>query len=399
MYTAPDMQNNSVITSAKTARAGATAVAATVLSLLVWLLPPSAVDAQSTGPAKPASERLFTSFDIAVDRRARSAAEARGLAISDAEQRAFRMLLEKIVASDDVALIRMPGPRTLRGLLRGFEVEHERSSSTRYLASLTITFEPEKIRAFLARQKIPFSEAIPRPLLILPVWRRGGAYLLWEDSNIWRQAWEGADSKNRLMDLRFAGGGFTDQLALTGHQAFRGSPAVRLQDLAARYGAEETLVVVAENSGETSTGRPVVNFSFRQGWAGEFTSGQIIGGAGETEEALMRRAANAVMARLDLSWKARTLTHFGESRRLVAALAVDKIEDWISFRDRLKKVPLVRELTVERLALPVSMISIRYVGGMDQLQLALRQVDLNLREFGDDWLLTELVDQSGSGRR
>lgn len=341
-------------------------------------------------PAAPASERLFTSFDIAVDRRAGTAAEARALAIAEAEERAFGILLAKIVDSDDIASIRMPGPRALRSLVRGFEVEDERSSTTRYLATFTITFEPEKIRVYLGRQRIAFSETIPRPLLVLPVLRWGGAYLLWEENNSWRRAWEDSDSKNRLMDLRFAAGGFTDRLAMTGHMAYRGSPADRLRDLAAEYGAEETLLVVAETSRDARTGLMTVRFAFRQGAAGKFTRGQIRGGAGEKVEALLRRAANAVMARLDLDWKSRTLTHFGESRRLRVALAVDRIEDWISYRDRLEQVPLVRSFAVERLALPISQITIRYVGGIAQLQLALQQVNLKLEEIGDGWTLREL---------
>lgn len=372
-------------------QSSATVAIATVLLLLGGLTFGGASDAQSAGSA---SERLFTSFDIAVDRRARTASEARRLAIAEAEKRAFRILLAKIVDGDDVGLIRMPGPRTLRGLLRGFEVANERSSPTRYLANLTITFEPEKIRAYLGRQKIPFSESIPRPLLVLPLLRRGGAYLLWEDSNLWRQAWDEADTGNRLMDLRLAEGGFADQLAIAGHQAFRGSPTARLSDLASRYGADDTLVVVAESGREAGSGRPVVYFSFRQGPEGDFEQGQIIGTANENEDSLMRRAANAIMTRLDLSWKARTLTRFGESRRLRAALAVDDIKDWISYRNRLKMVPLIRDLTVERLALPLSQVSIRYVGGTEQLQLALRQVDLNLQENGDGWTLTELLDKN-----
>lgn len=345
-------------------------------------------------PAGLASERLFTSFDIAVDRRAGTAAEARALAIAEAEERAFRILLEKIVSSDDMASIRMPGPRALRGLVRGFEVEDERSSTTRYLATFTITFAPEKIRAYLGRQRIAFSETVPRPLLVLPVLRWGGAYLLWEENNSWRRAWEDSDSKNRLMDFRFAAGGFTDRLTITGHLAFRGSPAGRLRDLAAEYGAEETLLVMAETSRDARTGLLIVRFAFRQGAGGKFTRGQIRGGAGEKVEALLRRAANAVMARLDLDWKSRTLTHFGESRRLRVALAVDRIEDWISFRERLEQVPLVRGFAVERLALPISQISIRYVGGMAQLQLALQQVDLELEEIGDGWTLRELVNHN-----
>lgn len=347
--------------------------------------------AQSSGAA---SERLFTSFDIAVDKRAGSAAEARALAIAEAEKRAFRILLEKIANADDIASIRMPGPGALRSLVRGFQVEDERSSTTRYLATLTITFEPEKIRAYLGRQKVPFSETIPRPLLVLPVLRRGGAYLLWEEDNNWRHAWDDSDSRNRLMDLRFAKGDFADQLALTGHQAFRGSPVARLRDMASKYGADETLVVVAEISRDAPTGGFVVSFAFRQGAAGEFSRGRIRGGANSSEDALLRRAANAAMARLDMDWKARTLTRFGEARRLRVALPVDRIEDWISYRNRLRQVPLVRSFTLERLALPVSRITIRYVGGTEQLQLALRQVDLRLEEIGDGWRLRELVDQS-----
>ncbi len=380
--------------TARVPRAGTRA--GVVAAIALALLSPGIVSAQ---PAAPASERLFTSFDIAVDRRARSAGEARALAIAEAEARAFRMLLDKIVDSDDLALVGMPGPGALRRLVRGFEVADERSSSTRYLARLTVTFEPEKIRAYLGRQRVPFSETIPRPLLVLPVLRRGGVYLLWEADNVWRRAWQDSDSRNRLMDLRFAGGGFADQLALRGHQAFRGSPTARLRDLAARYGADQTLVVLAETGRDARTGWPVVHFAYRQGAGGKFSRGQIRGAAGDSEEILLRRAANAVMTRMDLDWKARTLTHFGESRRLRVSLAVDRIEDWISFRDRLRKVPLVRTLTLERLALPVSRITIRYVGGTAQLRLALRQVDLRLEEIDDGWTLRELVDQSGDERR
>ncbi|MCH8348260.1 MAG: DUF2066 domain-containing protein, partial [Proteobacteria bacterium] len=147
-------------------------------------------------------ERLFTVTGIEVDVRSRTAAQARTIAINSAEEQGFRMLLRRLMGEADLDRFYLPEGAKPSDYVHGIEVVEERRSQVRYIATLNITFEAGKIQQLLGRQSIAYVGIAPKPALVIALEWHDGAWLLWEEQNIFAGLWRGKLLENRIMAYR-----------------------------------------------------------------------------------------------------------------------------------------------------------------------------------------------------
>jgi hypothetical protein len=373
-----------------------------IMTLLVFgsiLFPASAqlsldVGTSNTQTGAENSERVFTVYGVEVDVSARTASAARSLAIQQAETTAFWQLMRKLTPGDDYNRIPDPGTDGIRDLVRSLEIVRERAFGRRYTASFNISFHPEKTQQMFGLAGVAYSEVAGGPYLILPVFDHGGVYLLWEEENIWAKAVRSRDLLNRLILYRLAEGNFSDRLQVNGAAAVGDAQSSRLEAIAEANGASNVLLMLASLADDPNNNRRRLDYAFRVGYGGPMTRGSLMELNGEGDIALMERGAEVILNRLDLSWRERTLTRFGEFSELRATIAVQSAEDWVTVRNRLNATPIIREIVVNRVGIPFSEVSVIYLGVPTQLRLTLLQVglDLSQRADGSGWkiVLAEL---------
>src|SRR5260221_3487060 len=132
----------------------------------------------------------FTVTGVTVDATAATPTAARDAAVADGQRKAFRQLLERLTAPADYARLPRLADRDIVPLVTGFEVQEERASTVRYLATLTYSFRASAIRALLKGAGVAFAQTASRSVLLVPLLKPAtGAPLLWEDPNPWRRAW------------------------------------------------------------------------------------------------------------------------------------------------------------------------------------------------------------------
>ena len=151
---------------------------------------------------------------------------------------------------------RLPAPRAaeLNGMVFSLQIENERTSPTRYLATLTVNFRRDAIRNLLQRSQIAFAETATRPVLVVPVYNSAGAQLLWDDPNPWRQSWSIVRERNSLSPMVIANGDLTDVGLISAAQAASGDRA-RLAALAQDEGEADE----PSWSGEAENGKTAPN--------------------------------------------------------------------------------------------------------------------------------------------
>src|SRR3546814_6000895 len=74
-------------------------------------------------------------------------------------------------------------------MVLGFEVADERSSAVRWIANLTVAYDPAAVRSRLRTVGAPYAETRSLPVLVIPIYETGGDVNLWRDPNPWRAAW------------------------------------------------------------------------------------------------------------------------------------------------------------------------------------------------------------------
>ncbi|HUN44913.1 MAG TPA: DUF2066 domain-containing protein [Stellaceae bacterium] len=333
---------------------------------------------------------LYAISNVAVDATAQSAVQARDIARADGERRAFRTLLERLTLREDWGRLPKVSDADLFDLVQDFEVNSERSSTVRYLATLTFRFRPEPVRRLLRDQGIPFTETRSKPLVVLPVLTIAGKNLLWDDPNPWRAAWSKLALAEGLVPMQAPLAELGDVQAIDADQAVKGDKGA-LAEIGRRYGNDDVLVTEASLSGsgdqrmlQITTARYGAGFS-DQTWVGSVKATA----ADESDDDFYGQAVAAVIADVTEAWKKATLSRTGDAASLVVVVPIaGGLKDWVTVRDRLQSIPAIQRANLISLTPTDARVEIRYIGDPAQLQLVLSQRDLALAQGDPDWTLT-----------
>ncbi len=345
--------------------------------------------AQPAGPS-PA----FMVRDVAVDRTATTAAAAREGALIEGQRVALRRVLERLAPRTEYRRLPTVSDTRIADLIENLEVQEERTSSVRYIATLTFRFRAADIRTLLRNAGIPFAETVAKPALVLPVLRRDGLVLLWDEQNAWRDAWSRVPLAQGLAPLVQPRADLADISDINAVQASRGDDR-RIAAIAGRYGVAGA--VVSEATIESNAaGRPTLQVSVsRYGVASpeQTILESYTAEANEDETALLQRAAVTTARGIEERWKNEQLLQFGQEGKLTVLVTYADIRDWVAIQLRLGEVTQVRGSDIVTLTKSEAVVTLSYIGDDSQLRLALAQRDLDLAPASGtlavaDWRLT-----------
>jgi len=349
--------------------------------------------AAAAGGAPPPGARaetldVFTINDVAVDATASTVYEAKEVAIAQGRAEAWRLMLQRLTLAADHP--RLPPYDSSRAdeFFKGFGVDSEKSSAVRYLGRMTYVFNPEPVRRILRERDIPFAETVSRPVLVIPLYREGDLELLWEEGNPWREAWDQRPTYWGLVPFVVPLGDLADIADVDVAAATLGD-LQRLSRMIDRYGAGDALVAEARVAG----GR--LEVTARRYGGGE--AGAIVGGydgvlAVDPRETLTA-AVGEIVRQIDEHWKQRNLLGTGQEARLIAEVPFENLREWREVRGRLQRVAAIRETELLALGRNRRRLGLSYLGGIEQLTLAMAQQDLLLER---DWADGAPPDASGA---
>jgi len=337
--------------------------------------------APAVPPAAAQGSTPFMASGVAVDVTAGSASEARDRALAQGQLRAFSAMLRKLTDPADHGRLPPADPATVANMVTGFEIEEEKASAVRYIATLTYRFDADSVRSLLQNLGIPFAEGRGRPMLVLPVLSAGGAAQLWEEPNPWRDAWVRRTRASGLVPLVLPIGDLVDISKVSADQAVAGN-ADALAALATRYQAADVLVVVA--SVDAVAGK-VDASATRYGADGRvrLANTSVSGAADPFAEAAAR-----ITARMEADWKSQNMVRSDLRGQLGVIVPVQSLSDWTLLRRRLGAVGSIRQARLVHLQRGQAQIELDFVGTIDQLQRTLTQQGLALRQGLAAWVLS-----------
>lgn len=328
----------------------------------------------------------FTVSGVDVDVTAVSANAAKQQAISQASRQAFQTLLERLTApSDRSRLPKVDG----NDYVSYYDIDQERRSSVRYIATLTIHFNASSVRQLLKANNIAVVIRIIHPVVVLPVYKAGGNTTLWDGPNPWRAQWTQP--------------GLTAQVALvvpgdgalpTVDQALNGD-GPSLNALSARFHASQVLVVVAEVSGDghkVEVSTLVAPGAIKP--ALETLSYTVE--SGETIDQTLARAARDMARAIDMesAQPAQGSLAANGDDSLWTLVNINGLEDWAGIRDRLNRGSgVVRGWELLSLTRAQAAVILHVGADTDQVQAALAQAGLELTQSDGNWTLRTLASK------
>lgn len=329
---------------------------------------------------------LYTVRGVHVDETAKSAAAARTVAQANGQRQALIQLLKRLTLPEDWAALPQVDDRTAQDAVRGFQVASEKASSTRYIADLNVSFQPDAVQRLLRARNIPFGETQAKPALLLAVLDMGGSRMLWEDRNPWRDAWAASDLADSMTPLIMPLGDVQEFSLVTPQQAISGDRAA-LAALAARYGTDEVVVAHAVANPEGTKIDVTATRYGAQSAAPISRSYQATTQGPDSFSDMARAAATDLLLALGADWKRAIVVRDGEAAQLTASAHYATLEQWEAIRRGLSTAPLVKGLQVEGIAATGAEVEISYRGTPEKLALSLAQSNIALTQDGDGWSL------------
>lgn len=383
--------------------------------------------ALSAEPASAVTGDVYTVSRVAVDATGADEVSAKQAGVAGAKQEAFATLFERLTVARDADRLPQLSPDRLEFLIRDVSFDAEKFGGGRYLAELTIRFQPDAVRALLRREGVAYAETEARPLVVVPVWRAlGGAAVLWSGPNPWLDAWMAAPPPEGLAPLIAPLGDLGDIAAIDVEAALARDQAA-LAALAAQHGAGGAAVAVAEPAPDGASVTVAIDVA-APGWSpvsvvtsfppeppasavGEpvgpsdsadtagapdsaDTAGapdsEAAGGEADPETALYRAAVDGVADLLEEAWTRDNLLRFDLGATVLTLSApLTGIDDLVAVRRGLEASAPVKRVALARTTIREAAFEVEYVGDIYQFQNALLQngLTLSLTEDASAWSL------------
>jgi hypothetical protein len=343
--------------------------------------------AGASGGAQAADE-VFTVANYPVEARADNAVAAKERALADGQQAAFRSLLKRLVTVTAYPRIKRLAGVKAGDLVDGVRVRSERNSTTDYIASLDFSFQSKAVRDLLRREGIPFTDEQAPAVVLVPVWRAGGAPP--RDQAAWTNVWKGLDLEHALTPVKLQAP--KKEIAPAAIDALANGDGSAIRTFVAAYGSEYVLIAVAER--DTAAGRLNVTLSGRDA-VGAFTLRRGYRVDASDPGYASELAAVISLGILEGRWKA-IRSRGGAVSAASAAGDVDLLiavefrgmTEWQDISRKLSATRGVEELEVAGLSARGARVTLRYAEGAEQLAEALARQGLSLRNAGGNWVLS-----------
>jgi len=340
-------------------------------------------------PVNQGAPDVFTVTGIEVDATSSDAVTARTQAIREGQQAGLDRLLRRLVPEADYGRLPPASSLPIDDYVQSFEIANEELSSTRYIAQMTVAYDPGEVRDLLRRGRFAAAETASMPVVVLPLYETEQGARLWQDDNPWWQAWADHMDPEQLLRLVLPLGDLEDIATVSVAQAQAGDP-LALGNLAARYGADSTLLVTAAAVGGASPEDVrAVRLDARR--IGEIQQeGQpltLAVGPDQPLDQVLGQAVEQIQASLDEQWKSANLLRFDQGGTMLAGVPIARLADWVAVKRGLERLPEVSEITITSFARDQVGLEIRYIGDQFRLEQALARLGLALTREGESWLL------------
>ena len=355
------------------------------------------------------ADDIFTVARVKVDATGESAAVARETAISAGRVRAARELLQRLTPEASWPSLPTFSTRDLVDIVSGIQITNEKTSSTRYLADVTYSFKPDRIRQVLSSNGISYTETRARLAVVLPIYETVDGPLLWEDDNLWADVWKSRRLTHELVPI-IAPLGELEDLVSAGTQDALSGDWSRLGPFAQRYNVSDVVVAYGRLQTNDGTEELVVRLTRLNGKAdglsatvGERVDVVVRNSQNLPPEDLMNFAIDQAVQRLQSRWKSQTIISSNAmSRNLFATVRFSELDEWLTLRTRLSSLPIIRDFDILSLSSQGADVAIQHVGSLAQLSFALSQQDIQIAQTDVSTIIllgldSELVPVSGEG--
>ncbi len=294
-------------------------------------------------------------------------------AISAGRPIAWATLYRRLTRQADWARQPALDAAALQRLVIGYFPSNERRSTTRYVADLTYTFNPDAVARVLQAAAIPYTASAVKRILVIPMapgFARGSA---------WAAAFASPRFANAPVLFAIPGGD-AQEIAVLGGLAFETATWEQIAPVAARIHATEAVLVLAQPAGNK------LLLTLKRLGAGTLPSKAAVEVPMlQSAVATYPGAADAAVKAIDEMWKNQKVVDYSQKGKLFADARFGSLGQFAALENALGAVPNVAAVGVAAMDIGQARLSITYIGTVEQLRAALAQSGVALTARGAGW--------------
>jgi hypothetical protein len=325
----------------------------------------------------------FTVSAVPVDVTAESPTAARQQAILQGQAAAFDRLMKTVISPEDRELVPELSPEELESLVADFSVAGEKSSATRYIATMTVNFDEARVADMLRNFGVTLLKGGEQTIILLGVYQAepDAQPLLWEPDNPWRLLLNQTAVSRGLFPVALPLGDMLDTAQVPAEAALA-LDRTAMDSLIQRYGADEVVVVHVLTTPDKGSSMTLKRYP--QDLPARLKTGETPI-ADDLPAALGDLAAHAVLSIAQGEKSRRKAIVVGETDSLAALIPVQSIADWVRTEATLSALPMVQTVRLRASRTDVLQIAIQYSGDLMSLMAAVEKLGFTVRTYDGYW--------------
>lgn len=347
--------------------------------LLVVLTLGLAISEPALAANNRCNEPIFGVAGVRIDQRAENASKARDMGIRNAAERAFAIVLDRLLPTAE-GQAQFMAAHDLDDFSDFTHIVEENNLEQRYIATLDFCFDAARLRQAMIAAGLQWSELQSPPILVVPVWKGPDGARAWYRDNKWLAGWwDAVASYNGLLSLRQLDRNLINERQFRGEDLADANP-VKLAAAASLVKAEQIMVVMAALDYDGS--KPVVTITARLfDKNGQLLTDILYGDqmilTNLDQDGLddMRRK---IIAKMDSSWHMANLIDGAVADYLTVFMPVSSVKDWAKRLTALNEVAVIQSYDILSLDTKGGQVVLRLVGSREALGNALAAHKLEL---------------------
>ena len=346
-----------------------------------------------TMASAPVRADMYAVENIPVDVTAENATQAKEQAVLQAQEKAFYKMLDRLTLASDMESLPVLSNEDVLNLVQDFSVSNEKTSPVRYIASVTVQFNPDAIQTFFQEYKVPYITSVAEKQLIFPMLKEDGqdTFQSLPENNAWYKAWTDVAPLSDLVPLVLPAGDEEDAPFMN-QEAFAQESELDIIPLLNKYKVEKALVLEATVNRETASVKVVVR-PF-QNEKDIFMDLAVTEPINAPLDEVLKRAAERTLYLLEQRWREKTAVRFDNPTSMSVVVPIQNLGQWIAIRGRLDKVKLIKQYLVKAVRKDKAQIELFYAGSLADFAESLKKESLFLDQSDEEkvWRIRELED-------
>ncbi|MCH1377162.1 MAG: hypothetical protein L7W41_02935 [Alphaproteobacteria bacterium] len=347
--------------------------------LLVVLTLGLAISEPALAANNRCNEPIFGVAGVRIDQRAENASKARDMGIRNAAERAFAIVLDRLLPTAE-GQAQFMAAHDLDDFSDFTHIVEENNLEQRYIATLDFCFDAARLRQAMIAAGLQWSELQSPPILVVPVWKGPDGARAWYRDNKWLAGWwDAVASYNGLLSLRQLDRNLINERQFRGED-LADANSVKLAAAASLVKAEQIMVVMAALDYDGS--KPVITITARLfDKNGQLLTDILYGDQmilTNLDQDGLDEMRRKIIAKMDSSWHMANLIDGAVADYLTVFMPVSSVKDWAKRLTALNEVAVIQSYDILSLDTKGGQVVLRLVGSREALGNALAAHKLEL---------------------